>query len=181
MLSSFIFLSISLDIDLNTRWLVILITLLFGFIIPIVYFLFLLKKGEVINEDALIKEERTKPFITGVVILCAGFIVLVNVTSHPVLIGFWICYIINAILITIINKFWKISAHTMGSSAPLALLVILFPHIAFFYMILVLLIGWSRLKLKCHNTAQIIAGILVGFLSTYIQLNIIIEYFDYGY
>lgn len=181
MLGSFIFASIYLQIDKVETIFIIIVTAIFGFIIPIVYFIALLKKGKVVNEDAVIKEERTKPFVTGIFIVLFGLVFLTLFTSNSVIIAFWICYLMNAIIITIINKFWKISAHSMGASTPLALIVILIPQYVLFYGIVVLLIGWSRLQLKCHTIAQVIAGIAVGFASTYFHLKIILHFFNYGY
>ena len=35
----------------------------------------------------------------------------------------WMIYLISSIIIININRFWKISAHTMGASIPLGALV----------------------------------------------------------
>ncbi len=102
------------------------------------------------------------------------------VTNNPVIITFWCCYIINSVIITLINKYWKISAHALGVASPLALLVIFEPNFAYFYFAFVLVIGWSRLHLKCHTLAQVIAGTLAGFLLTYFQLEFILHILEYG-
>jgi membrane-associated phospholipid phosphatase len=73
-----------------------------------------------------------------------------------------------------INKYWKISAHMIGVSAPMAAFLF-FGSIYFIILFfLAILLAWARLKLKMHSINQIIAGFLFGFLLTYLQLIIFI-------
>ena len=65
----------------------------------------------------------------------------------------------------------------MGASGPFAALVIAFGWIGLILLPVVLLVGWSRIKLNCHNFSQVIAGIVLAFFSTYLQMNLIIKYF----
>ena len=77
----------------------------------------------------------------------------------------------------IINKSWKISAHTMGASGPLAALCFAAGWHSLLFLPLIILIGWSRLHRKVHTLAQVTAGVLVGFISTYLQMYIIVNLF----
>ena len=133
-----------------------------------------------IDADASIKEERTLPFLISVIFYLAGLLILIYLKASPVSIAFWFCYISNTLLVVIINKFWKISVHSMGASGPLAALFFAIGGPALFFIPLVLMVGWSRIRLKCHTPGQVSAGILFGFFSTYAQMIIITGIMHYA-
>jgi len=156
----------------------ILIALVFGFIAPISLFLILRKKGKLADQDALIKEERTFPFIVAILFYLIGIILMIKLNLHIISIAFWFCYISNTLITIFINKYWKISAHAMGASGPLAALTVVFGLLGLILLPVVILVGWSRIELKCHNLSQVMAGILLAFISVYIQMNLILKYFS---
>ena len=65
----------------------------------------------------------------------------------------------------------------MGASGPLAALCFASGWQSLLFLPLVILIGWSRLHRKVHTPAQVMTGVLVGFISTYIQMYIIVKLF----
>ncbi|MBZ0198809.1 MAG: hypothetical protein K8H86_03010, partial [Ignavibacteriaceae bacterium] len=94
--------------------------LLFGFILPIVLFVYLRKQGKIVDEDATIKEERTFPFFIAILFYLGGFASLIFFKANIISIAFWFCYISNTLFTIIINRHWKISAHAMGAAGPIA-------------------------------------------------------------
>ena len=154
--------------------------MVFGFILPVIMFAAFRRKGLIADIDAKIKEERTFPFTLSVVFYILGLLILIYYRINIISIAFWFCYISNTLLVVIINKSWKISAHMMGVSGPFAALVYLFGLTALPFLVLLILIGWSRIKLDCHNLSQVLAGAFLAFISTYIQMYFIIKYFGYA-
>lgn len=138
------------------------------------------KKGLIADIDAKIKEERTFPFILSVLFYAAGLIILIIFRINIVSIAFWFCYISNTLLLVIINKYWKISAHMMGASGLFAALVYVFGYSALPFILLLYLIGQARIKLQCHTLSQVLAGALFAFISTYVQIYLITKYFGYA-
>ena len=112
-----------------------------------------------------------------VIFFIVGLVVLIAFNVNIVSIAFWFCYISNTLITIIINKNWKISAHTMGAAGPLAALTFLFGTIALVFLVVVVLVGWSRIQLKCHSIGEVIAGGIFAFISTYIQIYLIVSYF----
>lgn len=155
----------------------VLIALVFGFIAPIVLFLILRKKGKLADQDASIKEERTFPFIIAIVFYLIGFILMIKYQLNIISIAFWFCYISNTLITIFINRLWKISAHSMGAAGPFAALFTAFGLIGLLMLPIVILVGWSRIELKCHTSLQVLAGVLLAFSSTYIQMTLILKYF----
>ncbi|HSL90893.1 MAG TPA: hypothetical protein VK870_16440, partial [Ignavibacteriaceae bacterium] len=72
----------------------------------------------------------------------------------------------------------KISAHAMGAAGPFAALVFLFGLSAMYFLIIIIFIGWARIKLKCHTFGQVAAGTILAFISTYVQVYFITKYFS---
>jgi len=167
-----------LETEPTQRYVTILVALLFGFISPIVLFLYYRKKGKIIDLDATIKEERTIPMSISVIFFIIGLLVLIAFNVNIVSIAFWFCYISNTLITIIINKNWKISAHTMGAAGPLAAVTFVFGPIALVFSVIVVLVGWSRIQLKCHSFAQVMTGGIFAFISTYLQIYLIVSYFS---
>jgi membrane-associated phospholipid phosphatase len=156
----------------------ILVALLFGFTAQIILFLILRRKGKIVDLDASIKEERTTPFLISVGFYFIGLVILIIFKVNIISIAFWFCYISNTLVTILINKHWKISAHAMGAAGPLAAITYAFGFVALVFSIIILLVGWSRIHLKVHNVAQVTAGIILAFISTYLQIYFIVKWFQ---
>lgn len=169
--------SLSLESLLIKKIIMMIVAFAFGFISPIILFLALRKKGKLIDIDASIKEERTMPFLIATMFYIVGFFILIYFKINLISTAFWFCYISNTVIIVFINKVWKISVHAMGAAGPTAALVYVFGFIGFILVPVLILIGWSRVKLKCHTPTQVVAGALFGFSSTYLQLFLFSKFF----
>ncbi|MBK9099445.1 MAG: hypothetical protein IPM14_15290 [bacterium] len=155
----------------------IMVAVLLGFAAPIILFVVLRKRKKLVDLDASIKEERTVPFLISVGFYLIGLILLINFNVHIISIAFWFCYISNTLVTILINKYWKIS-YVCVAAGPLAAVTYAFGPIALIFSFIVLLVGWSRIQLKVHTLAQVAAGILLAFFSTYLQMYFIVRLFE---
>jgi len=78
--------------------------------------------------------------------------------------------LIAAMLVTLIALMaittrWKISVHTAVSSGAVAMLALTYGPLLLPAYALVALVGWSRIALRDHTTAQVIAGAALGALA----------------
>ena len=160
------------------RLVTILVAFIFGFTAQIVLFLFFRRKGKIIDLDASVKEERTTPFLISVGFYLTGLIILIIFKVNIVSIAFWFCYISNTLITILINKHWKISAHAMGASGPLAAITYVFGPAALVFSLVIFLVGWARIHLNVHNFLQVLAGILFAFASTYLQIFLVVKWFS---
>jgi membrane-associated phospholipid phosphatase len=160
------------------RVVTILVAFIFGFTAQIVLFLFFRSKGKIIDLDASVKEERTTPFLISVGFYFTGLIILIIFKVNIVSIAFWFCYISNTLITILINKHWKISAHAMGASGPLAAITYVFGPAALVFSLVIFLVGWARIQLNVHNFFQVLAGILFAFASTYLQIFLVVKWFS---
>jgi len=168
----FIF-ALSVEQTLKKSLIVFLVALVFGFLAPITMFVIMRRKKMISDNDAMIKDQRTLPYFIAIVFYTIGLIILILSKVSIISIAFWFCYISNTIITILINKYWKISAHSMGASGAAAALFFVFGWSSFAAMIVAILVGWSRIELKCHTLQQVIAGIVLAFVSVYVQMKFI--------
>jgi membrane-associated phospholipid phosphatase len=173
----FIYFAIVLEQYQLNKIILISVALTFGFAFHIIFFFYLRRKGALVDSDASIKEERSLPYLVAILFYILGFIILIYYGINTISIACWFCYISNTIGIFIINRKWKISAHTMGAAGPLAAITYVLGPVGLIFTIILLLISWARVKLKVHSIGQVIAGGMFGFVSTFLQMYLIIHYF----
>ncbi|MFZ2323938.1 MAG: hypothetical protein WAV89_09600 [Ignavibacteriaceae bacterium] len=170
----FIFFAFYLENDFTKTLETILISVVFGFIMPIALYFILKKKGKIIDVDASIKEERTFPYFIAIIFYLIGLLLMVCFQLNIITIAFWFCYLSNTLITIAINHYWKISAHSMGAAGPFAALLFSVGMWALLFSPIVIAVGWSRIKLNCHTFLQVTAGILLALVSTYLQMYLII-------
>ena len=151
---------------------IFIVCLLFSTIIPIITVLFLKYKNIISDLDASIKEQRILPLILAVLYSTLGFLSLSYFDANFLIKGLMFCYITNTIITIIITKYWKISIHAMGVTAPISILYISGYHYILIMSMITILVGISRIILKAHNLQQVVAGSILGFILTYIQIHL---------
>jgi len=176
----FTFLSYKLERTILNEIILIIVTVVFGFTLHVILFVYLRNKGKLVDLDATIKEERTFPFLIATGFYLIGILFLISYEINIISIAFWFCYISNTIIVVLVNKYWKISIHAIGASGGAAALFYVVGTAALPVIILVVLVMWSRVKLKCHTPMQVIAGTVFGFCSTYLQIHYIVNWFSHA-
>lgn len=174
-LISFLYLATAYESQIINKIIIISTALIFGFILQLVSFFIFFKKGYIEDVDAKIKNERTLPYIISILIFIFGLIVFLIFAVNKISIAFWFCYISNTFLVVFINNYFKISIHMMGAAGPLALFCFTVGFGAMVFLPIIIIIGWSRIKLEVHSLAEVIFGALVGFASVYFQLALLLN------
>ena len=174
-LISLVYLAIKFESQTFGKFITIVTAILFGFILQLASFFYFYKRGLIADVDAKIRQERTLPYLVSIMIFISGLILLLGFGVSKISIAFWFCYISNAVFVIFINKYFKISIHMMGAAGPLALFSFVLGYIAMIFLPLLLIIGWSRIKLEVHSLTEIIIGALFGFISVYFQLNLLLN------
>ena len=157
----------------ETKNSVFFICLIFSTLLPMSTF-FILKNQKLITDlDASKKEERLLPMAFGALFFLIGFILL-RIMNVPLLIqGIMFCGLMNTILAWLITKHWKISIHALSLSSS----VTIFWIFGYKYLILniglIILVTIARILANAHNLLQIIAGILIGIISTLTYYHIL--------
>ena len=145
-------------------------------IIPILLLLFMWKKGYIDSLHIHDSKQRTTPYLYTLICYVFWAYFLRVTLQLPLFLLLVAIGAIGALLaVTIINHWWKISAHLTGigglfggicsfalnySTLPLSLIINA--------LIVALLLMYARLYLNAHTPMQVICGFILGVLSTFI-------------
>ena len=102
-----------------------------------------------------------------------GLALLVGLGAPGELSGYISCMLGSVAVLAAITTVWKISIHCAVASGSVTILTLLFgPWLAPAYL-LVALTAWSRVVLKDHTAAQVIAGSVLGAAAAVVTYAII--------
>lgn len=150
----------------------ILITvLLFGTLLPLILVYILSRRGIIPDYYASERETRTIPFIAAALSYLLGAFILFTLNTPVIVVALMLCYGVNTFVMMLINFKWKISVHASGITGPATFLFYSFGLIALPFFLLVIPVGWARLRLRAHTPAQVLAGALLTIAITWFQLK----------
>ena len=145
-------------------------------VIPILLLVFMWKKGQIDSLHINDAKQRTTPYIY--TLICYGFwayFLRVTLQLPIFLLLVAIGSMFALLAVTIINHWWKISAHLTGIGGLLGGIcsfALSYSVLPFWLIIIVLLIAlilmYARLYLNAHTPMQVVCGFLLGLLSTFI-------------
>lgn len=152
------------------------LTFLSTVLLPLIYFLYKRKRGEIINRDAVIKEERNDVYIFSIMIFSFAYVIAVFINA-PIFIQIYLLnFTISTIGVYFINKKFKISVHSISASGTSAILIFISPILSTIIFLITILIMWSRTVLKVHTTKEVIYGMIYGFCVTLFVTILVLSY-----
>jgi membrane-associated phospholipid phosphatase len=105
--------------------------------------------------------------------VAVGLAVLVALGAPAELSGYFGCMLGSIAVLAAITVAWKISIHCAVASGSVTILALLFGAWLVPLYLLVALTGWSRVALKDHSTAQVVAGSVLGAVAAVITYALI--------
>ncbi len=148
--------------DTTSALLFACLTLFFLTLGPMVYVLIGVRRGWLSDADVSRRSERMGPFLFGISSVTLGLLILRYVNAPKDLETLLLITSISGILMLIITLWWKISIHASSMAGVATMLTTLYGAIMLPTFLLLVLVSWSRVVLRRHTTAQVIAGSLVG-------------------
>lgn len=146
--------------------------LLLSILLPIAYIYYEIKKGNISDINITIKEQREGPYLMGIL------------GTSLLIFAFWlqktpkVIFILAVLLLTIqiifylINRLWKISAHSAAFfGSVLISTTLISPYAAILFLFLPAIM-WARIKSKQHTIWQTLGSVVVVGLSTALILYI---------
>ena len=158
-------------------------TIVLTLVIPITLLLFMHWRGSIDSLHIDNPRQRTMPYIY--TMICYGFwaYFVHGIVRLPVFMLVIICGAIGALgIVTIINHWWKISAHLTGiggllggvcsfamnyARLPLGMIITL--------LVVSLLLMYARIYLNAHSPMQVVCGFILGILAIFVP-NFIMLY-----
>ncbi len=138
------------------------LTLFFLSIGPFTYILIGVRLGKLSDVDVSKRSERVGPFIFGLISVCLGWFALVLTHGPAPLISTVIVTAISGLIMLVITLWWKISLHASSLGAAATILTVLYGSVMLPTFALLVLVSWSRVVLRRHTLAQVIAGSLLS-------------------
>ena len=169
--------------SLSIIWMVTAIgcTMLLSCILPLTAILILMRRGSITDIHISNPKQRTAPYLYSIVGFAFWPYLLIFTIKAPLCINIVaIGATVALIAVTIINYWWKISAHLtalggfLGGICSLSLYYSILPiTLIICILIISLLLMYARIYLKAHTSAQVVCGYLLGFICTFVP-NLII-------
>jgi membrane-associated phospholipid phosphatase len=145
---------------------------LFTSIGPMLFVLWLYATDRVADLDMSRRSEREAVFSAFVVFYLLGAIALWLIHAPSMLIATMAGYTASALVVQFITRYWKISTHAIGITAPLVALIVLFGWQAVPFIVLIPIVCWSRVYLRAHTPAQVIAGVVLATFTVLLFFHI---------
>lgn len=139
-------------------WWMIFVSTFFTSIGPMLCIFWLYASDRISDLDMSVREEREKVFGIFVVFYLLGTLTLWALKMPSLLIAMMAGYTLSTIIIQYITRYWKISTHALGITAPLVALCLLYGVQPLPFLPLIPAVCWARVYLKAHTVAQVIAG-----------------------
>jgi hypothetical protein len=134
----------------------------FSAVIPFGVILLGVRRGRLTDRHITLREQRRTPLLIGLASVLVGVLVLALAGAPGRLVTLVIGMFLVLLAVTAINHWWKLSAHAAVACASAVLLVALFGPVALVGVVGVAAVGWSRVRLRDHTPAQVLAGVLAG-------------------
>jgi len=164
-LALFVIMAHELAKDTHTFWYLLFTSTFFTSIGPMLYVLWLYASGRISDLDMSVRSERETVFSTFVLFYLLGTVSLYLVHAPTLLVATMAGYTASAFVVQVITRYWKISTHALGITAPMVALVDLYGQQPLPFTVLIPIVGWSRMYLRAHTFLQVVAGTALGLVS----------------
>jgi membrane-associated phospholipid phosphatase len=168
------------------------ISLAFFCLIPLLYVVGMVRRGEAESLEVRAREQRTRPFVVGALSYAIGLLVLALTvrTGLRLIVALAALFPLNTAVITLINLRWKISVH-MTSLAGFCSMLLFVALTAWRglppeweaaltlasvapLLVLVPLLMWARVRVGAHTPGQVLAGALFGLFVPLAELYVLV-------
>ena len=157
--------------DLATALLYALVTLFFLSLAPAIYVLIGVRQGKISDLEITNRSERAGPFLFSILSTIIGLFILLFTNAPKNLETLLFLTGVSGIIMTVTTLWWKISIHASSLAGAATVLTILYGFVMLPTYLLVILVGWSRVVLRRHTVAQVIAGSLLSIILTALILK----------
>ncbi len=139
-----------------------LLAALFAAVLPTLFVSYGIRHGRWDDRNVGARRPRliVLAFITASV--AVGLTLLV-VLGAPVMVTGYLAFMLASVaVLAAITTAWKISIHCAVASGSVAILALTYGPLVLPAFGVVVLLGWSRVSLKDHTTAQVVGGMVLG-------------------
>jgi membrane-associated phospholipid phosphatase len=146
-------------------WWLLFLSTFFTSIGPMLFIFWLYATDRISDLDMSIREERERVFFAFVIFYLIGTATLWLTHAPTLLVASMAGYTLATAVVQYITRYWKISTHAVGITAPLVALSFLYGRQPLPFLVLIPMICWARVYLRAHTIAQVIAGAVLATCS----------------
>jgi len=136
--------------------------------------LYFVKTGRMDSLFSNRRRQRHRIYIIGLFFIVLGMLALSWLDAPAPLLAGMVAGLASVVTFALINYWWKISIHASTASALVTVLFVLYGWWAAFSLLLVPIMGWSRVVLAQHTWWQVAAGAALS------AVIVLVVFFQYG-
>jgi membrane-associated phospholipid phosphatase len=135
---------------------------LFVCVVPLVLLLVLVRLGKVTDHHVSDRKQRAPVLLMALASIIAGLLVLDAAGAPEPVVTMVLAVVGGVVVLAGVSPFWKISGHAAAISSSTVIAVLMFGASWAPLLLLIPAVGWSRVVLRAHTPAQVVAGSLFG-------------------
>lgn len=137
---------------------------LFVCVLPLFLLLILVRRGKVTDHHVSDRKQRAPVLLMALGCIALGLLVLSAVGAPQSVIAMVLAVVGGVAVLAAVSPFWKMSGHAAAISCSAVVAVLMLGAAWAPLLLLVPAVGWSRVVLRAHSVAQVVAGSLFGGL-----------------
>ncbi|SCL16110.1 phosphatase PAP2 family protein [Micromonospora inyonensis] len=132
--------------------------------IPIAYILGGVRRGRLTDHHVRIREQRRIPLLVGLASAAGGLALLAALGAPRPVLALVAAGVIGLVVASSVSHWWKMSIHSAVAAGALVVLASTFGPRLLVGSPLLVLVGWSRVRLGNHTVGQVVTGAGLGAL-----------------
>lgn len=137
---------------------------LFVCVLPLILLLLLVRLGKVTDHHVSNRKQRAPVLLMALASVAAGLVVLAAIDAPRSVVVMVLAIVAGIVVLAAVSPFWKISGHAAAISSSAIIAVLMLGPAWLPLVLLIPAVGWSRVVLRAHTLAQVVAGSLFGGL-----------------
>jgi membrane-associated phospholipid phosphatase len=135
---------------------------LFVCVLPLAVLLVLVRLGKVTDHHVSDRKQRAPVLLMALGCIAVGLLVLGAVDAPKSVIAMVLAVVGGVAVLAVVSPFWKMSGHAAAVSCAAVVSVLMLGAAWTPLLLLVPAVSWSRVVLRAHSLAQVVAGSLFG-------------------
>jgi membrane-associated phospholipid phosphatase len=135
---------------------------LFVCVLPLFVLLVLVRQGKVTDHHVSDRRQRAPVLLMALASILAGLLVLTAAGAPHSVVAMVLAVVSGVVVLAGVSPFWKISGHAAAMSSAAVIGVLMLGPVWLPLLLLIPAVGWSRVVLRAHSAAQVVAGSLFG-------------------
>jgi membrane-associated phospholipid phosphatase len=138
-----------------------LVIAIFSSVLPMAFNVRGARRGRWDGHHVRNREGRALPLTLTLISTLVGLAILLLGAPRD-MIALDVSMVATLVACLVITRYWKISLHAAVSGGAVATLTLLYGVVMLFLVPVVVLVGWSRVRLADHTVGQVVAGAVLG-------------------